>query len=234
MAVLEVEKLVVNYGGITALNSVSLSVEAREVVAIIGPNGSGKTTLLRAISGLSPVLSGRIRLKGCDIARLPAHRRVRLGLVCAPERARVAAEMSVLENLMIGAYLRRDKEGIQATMREIFELFPCFEKNRDKMAGALSGGEKQMLVIGRALMVKPEVLLLDEPFFGLSMGMKQVLVKAIRRIQKNGVTVMLTEHDLNSVMKVAERIYGFCTGRIIFSGTAEQFKRDNPVHKIYA
>lgn len=234
MAVLEVENVVVSYGGVTALNGVSLTVESREVVAIIGPNGSGKTTLLRAISGLSPVRSGSIRLKGREIARLPAHRRVRLGLVYAPERARVAQEMTVMENLKVGAYLRKDRVNIEATVREVFELFPCFGKNKDKLAGSLSGGEKQMLVIGRALMAKPEVLLLDEPFFGLSVGMKQILVQRIQKIQNSGVTVILTEHDLNSVLKVAGRIYGFCNGRIIFSGTTEQFIRDNPVRKIYA
>lgn len=234
MAVLEVENVVVSYGGVTALNGVSLTVESREVVAIIGPNGSGKTTLLRAISGLSPVRSGSIRLKGREIARLPAHRRVRLGLVYAPERARVAQEMTVMENLKVGAYLRKDRVNIEATVKEVFELFPCFGKNKDKPAGSLSGGEKQMLVIGRALMAKPEVLLLDEPFFGLSVGMKQILVQRIQKIQNSGVTVILTEHDLNSVLKVAGRIYGFCNGRIIFSGTTEQFIRDNPVRKIYA
>lgn len=234
MAVLEVEKVVVSFGGVTALNDVSLTVESREVVAIIGPNGSGKTTLLRAISGLSPVRSGSIRLNGRDMACLPAHKRVRLGLVYAPERARVAGEMTVMENLKVGAYLRRDRTNIEATIKEVFELFPCFGKNKDKLAGSLSGGEKQMLVIGRALMTKPQILLLDEPFFGLSIGMRQTFVDKIKKIQNNGVTVILTEHDLNSVLKVAGRIYGFCSGRMIFSGTTEQFVRDNPIPKIYA
>lgn len=234
MSVLEVENVVVSYGGVTALDGVSLSVESREVVAIIGPNGSGKTTLLRAVSGLAAVRSGAIRLNGRDITALPAYRRVRLGLVYAPERARVAREMSVLENLKVGAYLRKRRADIAGTLKEVFELFPCLAEKKDMPAGALSGGEKQMLVIGRALMANPRVLLLDEPFFGLSVGMKQIFVRRIQKIQNIGVAVVLTEHDLNSVLKVAGRIYGFCSGRIIFSGTTEQFMRDNPIQKIYA
>ncbi|MCL6634609.1 MAG: ABC transporter ATP-binding protein [Peptococcaceae bacterium] len=234
MAVLEVEKAVVGYGGVIALDGASLAVESGEVVAVIGPNGSGKTTFLRAVSGLVKLQSGTIRLDGRDVTGLPAHRRVRLGLVCAPERARVAREMTVLDNLKVGAYLRRDRDGIMKTLNEVFDLFPCLAQKKHALAGALSGGEKQMLVIGRALLAGPRVLLLDEPFFGLSVGMKQIFAERIKKIQNNGVAIVLTEHDLNSVLKVAGRIYGFCNGRVVFAGSAGQFVRDNLAQKIYA
>lgn len=233
-AVLTVENLVAGYGGNKVVKGVSLEISAGEVVAVIGSNGSGKTTLLRAISGLIPVQSGSIKLGGREVTGLPAHKRVRLGLVYAPERARVAGEMTVEENLMVGAFLRKDKEGIKSSLDEVCEMFPCLVKKRTTLAASLSGGERQMLVLSRALMAKPSVLLLDEPFFGLSVGMKKVLVDRLQRIRERGVTVVLTEHDLTAVLQVASRIYGFCNGRIIFCGTAEQFKQDNPVQKIYA
>lgn len=233
-SVLTVENLVAGYGDNRIVKGVSLDVSAGEVAAVIGSNGSGKTTLLRAVSGLIPVQSGSIKLDGYEVTGLPAHNRVRLGLVYAPERARVAGEMTVEENLMVGAFLRKDKEGIRRTLEEVREMFPCLVKKRTTLAASLSGGERQMLVLSRALMAKPSVLLLDEPFFGLSVGMKKIFMDRLQRIRESGVTVVLTEHDLSAVLQVASRIYGFCNGRVIFSGSAEQFKQDNPIQKIYA
>lgn len=234
MALLEVRKLWVSYGGVRALKGISLEVEEGEVVAVVGPNGSGKTTLLRATAGVTPHSGGSICFASREVTALPAYRRARLGLIYTPERGRVAPELTVLENLRVGALLRRDPASARATLEEIFALFPCLAQKKHYPAGALSGGEKQMLLIGRALVARPRMLLLDEPFFGLSTGMKQVLSQVIRTLPPRGVTVLFSEHDLKAATSLAGRIYGFCQGRIIFAGSSTEFLQTNAAQRIYA
>lgn len=233
-AVLELRKVSVSYDAVGVLEQVNVRVLPGEVVGLVGPNGAGKTTVLRAAAGLVRVRSGTILFQGRNITYLKPGERVRLGLVYAREGARVAPEMTVLENLLVGDYLWWDRRRREAVLGEIFQLFPCLDKKKAQPAGSLSGGEKQMLVIGRALMARPQLLLLDEPFFGLSAAMREVLLKVIRRIHKNGVTVMFAEHDLKIVGELADRVYGLCNGSVVFTGTAEQLTAAETLEQVYA
>ncbi|MBC7105737.1 MAG: ABC transporter ATP-binding protein [Firmicutes bacterium] len=231
---LELKKVSVSYGAVGVLERVSLHVLPGEIVGLVGPNGAGKTTVLRAAAGLVRVCAGAVLFQGRNITPLKPGDRVRLGLVYAREGARVAPEMTVLENLLVGAYLRWDRRRREAALGEIFQLFPCLDKKKSQPAGSLSGGEKQMLLIGRALMARPRVLLLDEPFFGLSAAMRDVLLKVIRRIHGNGVTVVFAEHDLKIVGELADRVYGLCNGSVVFAGTAEQLTAAETLERVYA
>jgi branched-chain amino acid transport system ATP-binding protein len=233
-ALLELRNVNVSYDAVAVLEQVNVRVLPGEIVGLVGPNGAGKTTVLRAAAGLVRVRSGTILFQGRNITHLQPGERVRLGLVYAREGARVAPEMTVLENLLVGAYLWWDRRRREAVLNEVFHLFSCLDKKKFHPAGSLSGGEKQMLVIGRALMARPQVLLLDEPFFGLSAAMREALLKVIRRIHNKGVTVMFAEHDLKMVGELADRVYGFCNGRVVFAGTAEQLTAADTLQRVYA
>jgi branched-chain amino acid transport system ATP-binding protein len=240
---LDVKNLTVHYDGALILNGVSLRVEDKEFVAVVGPNGAGKTTLLRAISGLlkeiqpgsneRPRLSGTIAFDGKRIDKLKAYQMVKMGLVHCPERRRPFSEMTVLENLQMGAYLRKDKDGIREDRDWVNELFPVLKEREDQMAGTLSGGEQQMLAIARALMSKPKLLLIDEPSMGLAPIIKDSVFERIKEIQRSGVTILLVEQDVSIAFDAANRIYVIAHGRIAAEGTREQLMKDTDVREIY-
>ena len=230
---LEVKDLTVYYDGALALNSASLVVEDGKFISVVGPNGAGKTTLLRAISGLEEPDSGTITFDGERIDRLPAYKIVKKGIVHCPERRRPFPEMSVLENLKMGAYLRKDKEGISKALETSFALFPVLKDRSDQEARTLSGGEQQMLAVARSLMSKPKLLLIDEPSMGLAPILKDKMFDAIKKIQLSGVTVLLVEQDVSVAMGISDRIYVLAHGRIVTEGTREQLMKDRDVREIY-
>ena len=240
---LEVKDLTVHYDGALILNGVSLRVEDKEFVAVVGPNGAGKTTLLRAISGLlkeiplganeRPGLSGTITFDGKRIDKLKAYRIVKMGLVHCPERRRPFSEMTVLENLQMGAYLRKDKDEIKKDRNWVYELFPVLKERGNQMAGTLSGGEQQMLAIARALMSRPKLLLIDEPSMGLAPILKNDVFERIKEIQRSGVTILLVEQDVSIAFDAASRIYVIAHGRIAAEGTPEKLMKDTDVREIY-
>jgi len=229
---LEVKDLTVYYDGALALSSVSLRVEDGKFISVVGPNGAGKTTLLRAISGLVELDSGTITFDGERIDKLPVYKIVKKGIVHCPERRRIFSEMTVLENLKMGAYLRKDKE-IAKDMETCFELFPVLKERSDQEARTLSGGEQQMLAIARALMSRPKLLLIDEPSLGLAPMLKNKMFDAIKKIQLSGVTVLLVEQDVSVALGISDRIYVIAHGRIVTEGTREQLMKDRDVREIY-
>lgn len=240
---LEVKDLTVHYDGALILNGVNLRVEDKEFVAVVGPNGAGKTTLLRAVSGLlteiqpgtneRPRVSGTITFDGKRIDKLKAYHIVKKGIIHCPERRRPFPEMTVEENLRIGAYLRKDKEGIKKDRDWVNELFPVLKEREDQMAGTLSGGEQQMLAIGRAIMSKPKLLLIDEPSMGLAPIIKDSVFERIKEIQRSGVTILLVEQDVSIAFDAANRIYVIAHGRIAAEGTREKLMKDTDVREIY-
>jgi branched-chain amino acid transport system ATP-binding protein len=229
---LEVQDLTVYYDGALALNGVSLKVEDKTFVSVVGPNGAGKTTLLRAISGLVEPDSGTITFDGERIDKLPAYKIVKKGVVHCPERRRPFSEMTVLENLKMGSYLRRDKE-ITKDLETCFQLFPVLKDRSDQEARTLSGGEQQMLAIARALMSKPKLLLIDEPSLGLAPILKDKMFDTIKKIQLSGVTVLLVEQDVSVALGISNRLYVLAHGRIVTEGTSEQLMKDRDVREIY-
>lgn len=231
---LQVENLVVHYGMIEAVKNISFAVNDGEIVTLIGANGAGKTTTMQTISGLLKAAHGSIRLDGQELTKLRAHQIVSLGLVQVPEGRRIFARQSVLENLQLGAYQRKDQAGIEADRDRVFELFPRLKERRQQTAGTLSGGEQQMLAIGRALMARPRMILLDEP----SMGLSPLLVKEIFHIiqiinQQEHVTVLLVEQNARMALAVADRAYVLETGKITLHGTGERLTQDPRVQKAY-
>jgi len=230
---LEVKDLTVYYDGALALSGVSLRVEDGEFVSVVGPNGAGKTTILRAISGLEEPDSGTITFDGERIDKLPAYKIAKKGIIHCPERRRPFPEMSVLENLKMGAYLRKDKRDIAKYFETCFELFPVLKERRDQEARTLSGGEQQMLAIARALMGKPKLLLIDEPSMGLAPILKDKMFDAIKKIQLSGVTILLVEQDVSVAMGISDRLYVLAHGRIATEGTREQLMKDRDVREIY-
>lgn len=231
---LQVENLVVHYGMIEAVKNISFEVNDGEIVTLIGANGAGKTTTMQTISGLLKAAHGSIRLDGQELTKLRAHQIVSLGLVQVPEGRRIFARQSVLENLQLGAYQRKDQAGIEADRDRVFELFPRLKERRQQTAGTLSGGEQQMLAIGRALMARPRMILLDEP----SMGLSPLLVKEIFHIiqiinQQEHVTVLLVEQNARMALAVADRAYVLETGKITLYGTGERLAQDPRVQKAY-
>jgi branched-chain amino acid transport system ATP-binding protein len=232
--VLEVVDLEVRYGNVAAVKGVSLRVGEGEVVAIIGPNGAGKSSTLRAISGLVPSAAGRIHFQRADISRWKAHRIVALGLAHAPEGRRVFPRMTVLENLNMGAYRRRSAAEIQRTLGEVARLFPRLAERRGQLAGTLSGGEQQMLAIGRALMAAPRLLLLDEPSFGLAPMVVREIGRIIRSINRErGVSVLLVEQNARMALAVASRAYVMETGRVGLSGPSATLAESPHVKAAY-
>jgi branched-chain amino acid transport system ATP-binding protein len=240
---LEVKDLTVHYNGAIALNNVNLRVEEGEFVGVVGPNGSGKTTLLRAISGVltevepgkkeRPTLSGTIIFNGRRIDKLKPWQITKMGVIHCPERRRPFAEMTVLENLMMGAYLRKDKKGIERDLEWVYELFPVLKERTDQMSRTLSGGEQQMLAIARALMSKPKLLLIDEPSLGLAPILKKKVFDCIMEVWRSGVTILLVEQDVAITLAAAQRIYILAHGRIVAEGTKEELMKNRDVREIY-
>lgn len=229
---LSVEDLKSAYGRIEVLHGITLSVAKAEVVALIGANGAGKTTLLRAISGVQPIHAGRIRLQGAAVERLPAHKRVALGISQVPEGRQVFAPLSVGDNLHLGSWRRRDA-GAKQDFARVCELFPVLREKLDLTAGALSGGQQQMLAIGRALMAKPQLLLLDEPSMGLAPNLVDQVFAVIQALKSDGLTIMLVEQNVQVALAIADRAYVLETGRIILSGTAAEIRANPRVRQAY-
>ena len=224
---LQIQNLNVFYGVIQAVHDVSLQVNAGEIVTLIGSNGAGKSTTLMTLSGVLPIASGTIEFEGKDLKEVPAHKRVSLGLVQSPEGRRVFGSLTVSENLDMGAYARRDKAQIKTDLAEIFEMFPRLQERKNQAAGTMSGGEQQMLAIGRALMSKPKLLLLDEPSLGIAPILVKEIFQNLKRIRERGVTVLLVEQNAHMALEIADRAYVLETGRIILEGNAKEIA-DNP------
>lgn len=230
---LEIKNLNVHYGVIQALKNISLTVNQGEIVTLIGANGAGKTTTLRTISGLNKATSGEIVLEGKNISALTPPQRVVMGISQVPEGRRIFPSMSVLENLELGAFLRNDKSEIRKDMQVIYGRFPILEKRKRQMAGTLSGGEQQMLAMGRALMSRPRILLLDEPSMGLAPLLVREIFEIIQTINKTGTTVLLVEQNANMALSIAHRAYVIETGNIVLSGTGEELMKSNDIQKAY-
>ncbi len=233
MAMLEVKDINVYYGAIHAIKGISLSVEEGEIVTLIGANGAGKSTTLRTISGLLKPKTGEINFLGKNIAGVPAHKIVREGISQVPEGRRIFAEMTVQENLELGAFTRSDKDEIQNDFKMVFGRFPRLEERRLQLAGTLSGGEQQMLAMGRALMSRPKLLLLDEPSMGLAPLLIREIFSIIADIHKTGTTVLLVEQNANMALSIANRAYVLETGRITISGDAEELAASEDIRKAY-
>lgn len=230
---LRVEDINVYYGAIHAIKGISLEVNDGEIVALIGSNGAGKSTTLRTISGLMKPKTGRIMYDGEDITGVPAHKIVGKGLCQVPEGRHVFANLTVLENLELGAYLRTDKEGIEKDMEMVFEKFPRLLERKNQLSGTLSGGEQQMLAMARALMSRPKLLLLDEPSMGLAPLLIKEIFNIIKEINAGGTTVLLVEQNANMALSIADKAYVLETGRITLSGTAAELASSEEVRKAY-
>jgi branched-chain amino acid transport system ATP-binding protein len=230
---LEIKDLEVGFGGITALKGISLSVAEGEIVTLIGANGAGKTTTLRTVSGLVRPRAGKILVDGQDVTRLSAQARVKRGLVQVPEGRRVFPQMSVLENLELGAYLRKDAKAVATDLDDVFARFPRLADRRKQHAGTLSGGEQQMLAIGRALMSRPQILLLDEPSMGLAPLLVQEIFSIVSEINAGGTTVLLVEQNANMALQIAHRGYVLETGKIVLAGTAAELTSTDEVKRAY-
>lgn len=230
---LEIRDLCVSYGGIRALKGVSLSVDEGQIVTLIGANGAGKSTTLRAISGLQKVQSGSILYGGEDLTGLPAKEIVRRGIIHVPEGRRVFPDMTVAENLKIGAFLRTDKATIAQDMDYVYSLFPRLKERSWQLAGTLSGGEQQMLAVGRALMSRPKVLMMDEPSLGLAPLIVKDIFSIIRRVNQDGITVLLIEQNANAALRIADYGYVLETGTIALSGTGEELLKNESVREAY-
>ena len=230
---LRVENIDVYYGAIHALKDFSLEVEEGEIVTLIGANGAGKSTSLKTISGLIRPKNGIITFNGHNITQTPAQEIVRMGLSQVPEGRRIFANLSVLENLEMGAYLRQDKRGIKQTLEKVFDRFPRLRERIHQQAGTLSGGEQQMLAIGRALMSQPKLLLLDEHSMGLAPILVKEIFSIIKEINEAGTTILLVEQNANMALSVAHRAYVLETGRIVSSGAAKELAESEQIKKAY-
>jgi branched-chain amino acid transport system ATP-binding protein len=229
----EIKDLNVHFGGIHALKGVSLRVDEGEIVTLIGANGAGKTTTLRTASGLKRPTSGEVLIEGKDITKVSAQNRVKLGLVQVPEGRRVFPTMSVLENLELGAFLRRDRAGIASDLEQVYQRFPVLSERLKQNAGTLSGGEQQMLAMGRALMARPKILLLDEPSMGLAPLLVQEIFNIISAINETGTTVLLVEQNANMALQIADRAYVMETGSITTSGPAAELMDTDEIKRAY-
>ncbi|GAB7052444.1 ABC transporter ATP-binding protein [Catenuloplanes indicus JCM 9534] len=230
---LEIDDISVKYGRIEALHGVTITVGRGEIVALIGANGAGKSTTMRAISGLRPLATGAIRFDGTDISRMPAHKRVGLGLCQAPEGRGVFPGMTVMENLDMGAYGRRDRAGIREDLDRVFGLFPRLAQRKGQLGGTMSGGEQQMLTIGRALMARPQLLLLDEPSMGLAPMLIKQIFTIIKEINAQGTTVLVVEQNAQQALALADRAYVLETGRIVGTGPGAELLHDPAVREAY-
>lgn len=233
MAMLKVNDLQVYYGMIQALKGVSFEVEQGEIVALIGANGAGKTTSLHTVSGLLPAKTGSIEFEGTDITKMPAYKIVSLGMAHVPEGRRVFADLSVYENLKLGSYTRTDKNEIDLTLEMVYEKFPRLYERKMQLAGTLSGGEQQMLAMGRALMSKPKIILMDEPSMGLSPLYVNEIFKIIKEINETGTTVLLVEQNAKKALAIADKAYVMETGRIVLAGDAKELMNTDSIKKAY-
>ena len=233
MALLEVKGLEVFYGVIQAIKGISFEVNQGEIIALIGANGAGKTTTLQTITGMIPSKAGTIIYDGKDITRTPGHKLVPMGIAHVPEGRRVFTELTVLQNLRLGAYTRRDKGEVEETLKLIYRRFPRLEERKNQMAGTLSGGEQQMLAMGRALMSHPKLIVMDEPSMGLSPIYVNEIFDIIQSINKDGTTVLLVEQNAKKALSIANRAYVLETGTIALSGDARELMNDDSVKKAY-
>lgn len=233
MAMLEVKDLEVSYGVIKAIKGISFEVNQGEVIALIGANGAGKTTILHTITGLIPQTAGSITFEGKNITRLPGHKIVYLGMAHVPEGRRVFAQLSVYQNLRLGAYSRKDKKEFDETLEMVYRKFPRLEERKNQMAGTLSGGEQQMLAMGRALMSHPRIILMDEPSMGLSPIFVEEIFNIIKEISAGGTTVLLVEQNAKKALSIANRAYVLETGQIALEGKADDLLHNESVRKAY-
>ena len=233
MALLEVRDLQVYYGMIQALKGISFEVGQGEVVALIGANGAGKTTTLHAITGLLPIKNGTVTLAGTEITKAPPHKIVEMGMAHVPEGRRVFANLTVYQNLRMGAYTRKDKQEYEETLNMVYEKFPRLKERRNQPAGTLSGGEQQMLAIGRALMSKPKIMLMDEPSMGLSPIYVNEIFQIIQEVSAAGTTVLLVEQNAKKALSIADRAYVLETGKIVLDGKASELLNDESIKKAY-
>ena len=233
MALLEVKDLEVHYGVIKAIKGISFEVNQGEVIALIGANGAGKTTTLHTVTGLIQPSHGQIIFDGKDITKIPPHKIVGMGMAHVPEGRRIFQQLTVLENLKLGAYTRKDKALISATLKMVYERFPRLEERKNQVAGTLSGGEQQMLAMGRALMSNPRIILMDEPSMGLSPLLVSEIFDIIKVISEGGTTVLLVEQNAQKALSIADRAYVLETGNISLSGKASDLINDESVRKAY-
>lgn len=230
---LVVEDLSVHFRAVKALSHVSITVEAGQCAVLIGPNGSGKSTLIKAVAGLVRAKTGTITLAGRRMEFLPPHQRARLGVAWAPDRGRVATDMTVRDNLLAGAYLCTDRAEVRRRLENTFTMFPRLQELQHRLAGDLSGGQRQLLVMARALMAKPRLLLVDEPFTNLSPEATDEMISIINEVKSRGVGLLLAEHQLDAVLQVADKIYALGAGQLVWEGTRDQFIQEKPMGLIY-
>ena len=233
MSLLKVTDLVVSYGGIEALKGISFEVEQGQIVTLIGANGAGKSTTLRTISGLVPPKEGRIYFEGRDITDYNTQKIVETGIAMVPEGRRVFANLTVLENLRIGAYLRKDKEVIEEDIQYVYDLFPRLKERSWQLAGTLSGGEQQMLAVGRAVMTRPKLIMMDEPSLGLAPLVVKDIFKIIQTLKETGMTVLLIEQNANAALHACDFAYVMETGRITMTGTGDELLASEAIQEAY-
>lgn len=233
MAMLEIRDLEVYYGMIQAIKGISFDVNEGEVIALIGANGAGKTTTLHTITGLLPAKAGSITFEGQDITKVPGYKIVSKGMAHVPEGRRVFAQLSVLQNLRMGAYTRKDKDEIEETLQLVYKRFPRLQERQNQMAGTLSGGEQQMLAMGRALMSHPKIILMDEPSMGLSPIFVNEIFDIIKEVSAGGTTVLLVEQNAKKALSIADRAYVLETGKIVLEGKANALLNDESIKKAY-
>jgi len=233
MAMLTIKDLEVYYGVIQAIKGISFEVNEGEVIALIGANGAGKTTILHTITGLVTARAGSIDFEGNNLTKIPAHKIVSLGMAHVPEGRRIFASLTVLENLKLGAYTRNDKKEIAETLEKIYQRFPRLNERKHQIAGTLSGGEQQMLAMGRALMSHPRIILMDEPSMGLSPIFVSEIFDIIREISESGTTVLLVEQNAKKALSIANRAYVLETGKIVLEGDAKELMNNDSVKKAY-
>ncbi len=233
MTLLEVENVHAYYGNIHALKGVNMTVEKGEIVTLIGANGAGKTTTLRTISGLMKPTTGKVALEGDDLSRYKAHELATKGVAMVPEGRGIFSKMTVLENLEMGAYQRKDRDGIAQDLERVYSIFPRLHERRTQISGTMSGGEQQMLAMGRALMSRPRLLLMDEPSMGLAPVLVEAIFDTIKMINEEGTTVLLVEQNAQMALQIANRGYVIQTGEIVLSNTAAELQDDPMVQKVY-
>ena len=230
---LKVSDLKVSYGAIQAIKGISLEVNEGEIVSLIGANGAGKTTTLHTITGLTKAQSGSVELEGRNLLATEAHQIVSLGLAHVPEGRHIFSSLTVEENLMMGSYIRKDKERIQQDLSRVYTLFPRLQERREQAAGTLSGGEQQMLAIGRAMMSNPRILLLDEPSMGLSPLLVKEIFHIIKELNQQGMTILLVEQNARMALSISNRAYVLETGKIVMEGEGQELLQDDQVRKAY-
>ncbi len=233
MALLEVNNLEVYYGVICALKGISFQVNEGEIVSLIGANGAGKTTMMQSVVGIIPKRSGSVIFDGQDISKMPCHKIVKLGMTQVPEGRRIFQELTVYENLLMGAYTVREQQQFKAELESVFERFPRLAERRNQIAGTLSGGEQQMLAMSRALMIRPKLLMLDEPSMGLAPILVDQVFEIIKELNKQGTTILLVEQNANKALEIADRAYVLETGSITLSGTGAELAKSDEVRKAY-